>query len=424
MTNASDTKLGAWVISHSLKLQQVDTVGQYSKIEAAGKYGRVLSLLSASTEETIAASKLQALAKANGINPDLELGTLLDKLESVHVINRSRSGDISILGLTHRNVLEKTAEYFRSLNPAPEDKVVIAAAECVSEAPILSSLLNEFLSDKFALPKKHTEELLSQAEEIGFVDAEKLDSSSQLKLVFNGNIFRVKDAAKTYKILESLTDKEKANVSELSDMIAHGGYVTYDSATGIVGTQLFAKLQAIAFFDINKVANDKEEILYVTHPASFSKYGNPWEEDTLDYAKALVSSLAYGINRSPSHRGKIRFLHLLLEKLISGQWLNENTAAGQDYKYLEFKRVIETRPGVRVGCYNMRLLKREVGVIALQVLTRGSESSESLVTLPSATITRYAGPEKNRQQLRRKRSIPPSDRKMLDMLNSIRTGKI
>lgn len=183
--------------------------------------------------------------------------------------------------------------------------------------------------------------------------------------------------------------------------------------------------QSIALFDVNKVANQTEEVLYVTRPAAFSKYGNPWEEDTLDYAKALVSSLAYGMTRRSRSQGRILLLRLLLEKLIRGEWLNENTAAGEDYRYLELKRVVETKAGVKPRCFNLRLLKRDVGIVALEVLTQGIGSSESLLErLPSSSVTTYLGPEHNRISVRKKKTVARSDKKLVDMLQSIRTGRI
>ena len=230
---------------------------------------------------------------------------------------------------------------------------------------------------------------------------------------------------RAYRILQSLTQAEQTKVSEFEQILATRGYSTANEAKKLLGQQLFEKLQAIALFDVNRVANDREEVLYVTRPASFSKYGNPWEEDTLDYAKALVSSLAYGMTRSASSRGRIVRLRELVAKLIRGDWLNENTAAGHDYKYLEIKRVVETKPGRTPGLFNLRLLKKEVGVIALEVLTKGASSSESLLEhLPSSPVFAYSGPEENRVKVRKKSTVPRTDQKLVDMLQSIRTGRV
>ncbi|MEW6183208.1 MAG: hypothetical protein AB1500_08535 [Bacillota bacterium] len=424
MTIPTRTK-GAWLIAHSLKLQKVDAQGQFTCIESAGKFGRTLSILSATDEQSISKRKLTTLAKANSINPDLELPVLLEKMEERHLISRSKNGEVAILGLTHGTILEKTAEIFDDLSPEPEELAVVDIAERVSQEPILAREMREYVSDQYRLTKKRTQETLAQAEDIGFVDAEEINLASKDKLYFNGNIFRSNDAKKTYSVLQSLSSSEQHKVNEFSQIVATRGYATVDEAKKLLGSSLFSKLQSIALFDVNRVANENEEVLYVTRPASFSKYGNPWEEDTLDYAKALVSSLAYGMTRSSASRGRIFKLHLLLEKLIRGEWLNENTAAGQDYRYLELKRVVETREGIKAGCYNLRLLKKEVGIVALEVLTQGSGSSESLLErLPGSPVITYSGPEENRGKVRKKKIVAPSDGKFIDMLQSLRTGRI
>jgi hypothetical protein len=425
MSNLPARTTGAWLIAHSLKLLKVETEGQFSSIETAGKFGRVLSILSASEEQTISKRKLIVLAKANGINPELELPILLQKMEERHLINRSTSGDVTVLGLTQGTILEKTAEIFDGLLPGKEEIAVIDIAEFVSEAPALGKEMTEYVSDSYRMPSGLAHDVLIQAEQIGFVDAEVIDFTPRDKIYFNGNIFRIKDAKKTYRVLQSLSQEQQRKVSEFQQLLALRGFATVNQAKKLLGEVLFEKLQAIALFDVNRVANDKEEVLYVTRPASFAKYGNPWEEDTLDYAKALVSSLAYGMTRSAKFRGRIVRLRELVEKLIRGEWLNENTAAGQDYRYLEIKRVVETKPGKTPGCFNLRLLKKEVGIVALEVLTKGSGSSESLLErLPSSSVITYSGPEENRIKVRKKMTVPRTDRKLVDMLQSLRTGRV
>lgn len=279
MITIPERTMGAWLISHSLKLEKVDAQGQFTDIETAGKFGRTLSLLSATDEQTIPNKKVRFLAKANAINPDLELQVLLQKMEERHLISRSRSGDVAVLGLTHGTILEKTADLFDDLDPEPEEIAVIGMAERVSKAPMLSDEMKEYISDDFKLTKQSTNETLVQAEHIGFVDVEEIDLTSKDKLYFNGNIFRIKNAKKTYSVLHSLTADEQRKVNEFDQMLATRGHATVVQAKRLLGDELFEKLQAIALFDVNRVANDQEEVLYVTRPASFSKYGNAWEEE-------------------------------------------------------------------------------------------------------------------------------------------------
>jgi hypothetical protein len=416
---------GAWIIGHSLKLQQVNVQGQFTNIDVAGKFGRLLSALSAEKEEEIPKGTVATVAKSLDITPGLELPQLLLKMEEDHLISRSKSGNIAVLGMTHGATLERTARYFERLNPEEDERVAIAIAERVSDSPVRSIEMAEYVSDTFKLKRQQTRDTLALIEDVGFIDAEVLDAASKDKLYFNGNIFRGKDPVKTHKVLESLSSEEQRKNNEFQQGIAKTGYATIDDAKRILDAKLFEKLQAIALFDVNRVANDSDEMIYVTRPGSFAKYGNPWEEDTLDYAKALVSSLAYGMTRSSASRGRITMLRALLGKLNRGEWLNENTAAGQDYRYLEVKRVVQTKEGFRPGCFNMRLLKKEVGVIALEVLTQGVDSSESLLEhLPSSSATIYDGPEANRMKVRPKKGVRLPDRKITDMLQAIRTGRV
>lgn len=44
----------------------------------------------------------------------------------------------------------------------------------------------------------------------------------------------------------------------------------------------------------------------------------------------------------------------------------------------------------------MKLLKKDVGQLALKVITNGDISTEALISLPSASITSYTSPEQNR----------------------------
>ena len=70
----------------------------------------------------------------------------------------------------------------------------------------------------------------------------------------------------------------------------------------------------------------------------------------------------------------------------------------------------------------MKLLKREIGELALQAIKQGDISEQSLPDLPSAVITRYIGPEDNRTDIRRKQLAQnPNDTN--EMIQALRTGK-
>src|SRR5579862_5477629 len=174
-TMSNRTK-GAWVIAHSLKLQQVDAHGQFANIEAAGKFGRLLSVMSADEDkqQIFSKEKMTIIAKANNINPTLDLETLLRQMEQRHIISRAANGSIALLGITHGSVLERTAETFDSLSPETEEVAVIDIAERVSESPIRTDQMLEHVSDTFKLKKERAKDTVSTAEAAGFVDAEDL----------------------------------------------------------------------------------------------------------------------------------------------------------------------------------------------------------------------------------------------------------
>jgi hypothetical protein len=111
---------------------------------------------------------------------------------------------------------------------------------------------------------------------------------------------------------------------------------------------------------------------------------------------------------------------VLLRKLIGGGQVGPATAIGEDYRVLETKGVIRVRKGARYG-FVMKLLKRDVGEMALEVLTTGEAASSSAVDRPlPGMMTGYSGPEKTRSDFRRKQA-PASRRMTEDVLQALRT---
>lgn len=228
------------------------------------------------------------------------------------------------------------------------------------------------------------------------------------------------NAKKVESILTSLSQADRARMQELENLLIKKGCVEETTAQKILGDKLFDKLHSIGVFDVSAVNNENESTFYITRPGAFGKFGNTLAEDALDLAKAFVSSLTYGMTKSAHGRGKIRLLNLLLDKLIRGETLNPSTAAGQDYKILELKGVVEVRPTGN-GMFTMRLLKREVGMHAKQILNFGDASEASLPMLPGASVTVYWGPEDNRT-IKRKRMTEIDKTAAASLLNDIRTG--
>jgi len=183
-------------------------------------------------------------------------------------------------------------------------------------------------------------------------------------------------------------------------------------------------------YDINIVSNEKGEMGFVTKPSAFSKYSQSTVDDAFDLAKAFVSSLTYGMTKSRSSRGQIEMIEQLLKALIRGDEVGPVSAIGQDYKILELKHVVEIKKGqkksfngnMRSG-WMMKLLKKDVGELALQAITQGDISEQSLDSIQGMAVNRYKAPELNRKIIRKKVN-ERTPKATNDMLTALRTGEI
>lgn len=390
---------GAWLINHTKKLQEVNNTQDFEDIELAGKCGIFLSSLAASHDESVLNNdRVSAIAKVSNIKKT-EIDTIKNKLAEAHLIDLVANGGIAVLGLTTSTVLQHTTDIFQNSNPTSYQRAALDLSENISDLPKGGLILSEYISDTYELSKSETTDLLSQSEEIGFVDYEKLDDDS--KFYFNGNLFRRGSAGKTNAVLSSLSSEEMRKVNELDALLVAKGCIDLDRAKAILGDQLLSKLNSIGMYDFNDVSNPKETKTIVTKPSAFAKYGNPFEEDALDLAKAFVSSLYYGMNFSSDGRGKINFLKLLMQRLINGGEVGPATAIGQDYQLLEMKRVIQTRH-VGGNMYKMKLLKKDIGELAMQVLQFGNTDEQTIASMYSGSVTNYVGPEQKRVSNRKK----------------------
>jgi hypothetical protein len=137
----------------------------------------------------------------------------------------------------------------------------------------------------------------------------------------------------------------------------------------------------------------------------------------------FVSSLTYGMTRSEYSRGQIRMIEALMNTMIAGGSIGPVQAIVEDYKILEMKNVVQVYQGEKNGRRGsmMRLLKREVGVLALEVIKSADISEHSLSSLPGAAVTRFSGPEVNRE-IRRRRQVSANPRTTNDILMALRTG--
>jgi hypothetical protein len=407
---------GAWVIHHARKLQS--TLSQdFDAIGFAGKSGTLLSAISAERQLQIPQARLDALAKANHISPKTELPSILAELTRQRLILPG-AGAIEVIGLTGQGVLESAARIFSESSHEKHEEIVLTISDAASESPLTDKSAVEALSDEFKLQSKEVLDTLQLGCNIGFFDSEAISPTEML--LFNGNLFRREDARKINGVLSTLGAAEASNLNELNAKLQASGCLPLQSATDMLGQELFDRLHSIGMFDVNVVGNDQGKNYFVTRPAAFSKFSDSIADDALDLAKALVASLTYGMTISSFYRGRIQMVSALMNKLIAGGTVGPATAIGNDYQALEFKGVVEVT-AAQGGMFNMRLLKPEVGRMALAVIQQGDITAEAVAHLPGAKVTEYQGPEVTRE-VKRKHSTEAVKLKARNLLQEIRTG--
>lgn len=411
---------GSWLIHHTNKLQGVTNQTGYEKTFLAGKAGILLSAISSNNQVTVNNDRLTVLAKAANINTTFELPKLIEVLQQQKLIDTA-GGGIAVLGVTTAKTLQHTSDIFDALAPGSTEVATIALAELASLEPVLAGHVAVELADSYQLGKAEIGQLMSDAEQIGFVDAEKLSPGETL--LFNGNLFRRETTRKIKAVLDSLTSAEQSKLNELTETLKKQACVDTDFANKLLGEPLFKKVTAIGLFDISVVSNSTEDVGFLTLPSAFSKYSNSMVDDAFDLAKAFVSSVTYGMTKSSYARGQIQMVDALLSALVRGESVGPVNAIAQDYKVLELKGVVEVKTGTKKGRTGpmLRLLKKEVGELALQAIRQGDVSEHSLSSLPTAAVTTFSGPEHNREKIRRAQT-KMSPKATNDMLSILRTG--
>lgn len=411
---------GSWLVHHTNKLGTVTAPASYENTESAGKAGILLSAISADSQWNVDKKRVEALAQAANIKR-LELPALLGILAGKGLIDESE-GAVSVLGVTTHTALSHTSDIFRDFQPSPIELASLDLSEKASQKPIDSNFANEYLSDTYKIDSVGMKRFFEDAEIIGFVDSEDYGGE---KVYFNGNVFRNENPIKVKSVLDSLSQEESDKLIAVSAELKKVACLSVHEVKIRLGDKLFNKLCAIGYFDINVVSNSEVDFGYVTLPSAFSKYSSSMVDDAFDLAKAFVSSLTYGITKSSHPRGRISMIDRLLEVLISGGEVGPVSAIGEDYKVLETKGVVKVFWGSKKGRvgYMMRLLKKEVGELALQAIRKGDVSEHSLEKLPGAALTKYKGPEANRSVVR-KEQVSSDPKATNDVIQALRTGGV
>jgi len=411
---------GAWVIHHGKKVVlEVNGPAQFPAIDIGAKAASLLTKLSQTNQSNLRIEEVRAIAVASGLNPNSELPALLDILQRRRLVDRS-SGELAVLGVTTRASLAHAEQIYKEHNPTAFERASISLAEIVSQSPSRRSDLVERIGDEYKLTNAETNDFFDTVERFYFVDKE---GEGDDRLLFNGNLFRRDCAGKTKRVLQSLTSAESEAVREIDAELREKGCLVAQELEDKLSSPLFEKLIAAGIYDLNYVTNDRGNHVFVTAPAAFHKFVDPMIDDCFDMAKQLVAALTYGMKLRSSNTGRINNLPALLGKLLRGNEVGPATGIGQDYRTLEIDRVVQLRRDPsNANRFYMRLLKNEVGQLALEVLSRGDANEQSLTSLMSAPMAGYVGPEANRVGLRRRQSAL-SKKATRDVLEALRGGR-
>ena len=402
---------GAWLLAQSKSLDAVTGPGaaRLENISYAGRVGRLYNLLRRNVADdptpTVSAETVTRICHLNNIDrPSREKG--LEILADEGRIDIASNGAISVIGSTTKAVLELAADTFDNASPTPDEEAVLELSEKVAKKPITRTDSTEFISDLYKIPDVQASSLIDLCKSTAIIDEE---FEYERSILFNSNTFRDgRYAKKVYLILQGLTAVEQRNLTEIQEKLKLNGALYDKEVKNTLGQDLYRRLVSVGLFDRMEVSNSKEAVGYITSPNDFQKYGRPFEDDPIDDAKALLSSLTYGCTRSDKLRGRIALPDALLRALIDGREVGGESgvrAIGEDYLELEKRQVVKVTPRPKnPSRYTFHLLKKDVGELALTIVRGGTAAQEALLLYGSAA-TAFKEPHVVRTEVRRKNTI-------------------
>lgn len=416
--SAQGSNCGAWLLAHSKRLDAVSGAERLENIEFAGRVGRLYNILrrGAETENSdISAETVNSFARLNNIDVATRRSGL-QMLTEMGRVDISSNGSVSVLGATTRAVLEATEQVYDSQGASSGEDAVLYLSNKIAERPLKRDAAEEEISDLFKIKAELVSDLVDIAKKTAIIDEEPI---SDYSILFNSNVFRdSRRAEKSFRVLEGLGASDAARLEEAEGVLRKRGAVYAKTIMDILGEQLYRRLVAVGYFDQMEIVNQNEVAGYVALPDSFQRYGQPFAEDPVDDAKALLASLTYGMTRSSYTRGSIRMPTALLGSLIEGRAVGPVTAIGQDYKALETRGVVQVFPDRYA--YSMKLLKPEVGKLAMSIL-KGQVASEEALLLSGSSATNFVGPAEARAKVRAKCKLR-DDRFVAEAIDRIRSG--
>ena len=403
--------IGAWLMHHDQKLSGVKSV-EFENIALAGRAARLLSFISKEAQWSVSHDRVNALAQANGIRR-LEVAGLLAELVKIGVLDVSGTG-ISVLGVSQTNLFQHAAIVFEEQRPSGLERAALDLAEIASDAPVDEKNIAERLSDEHRLTRAEKEDLIVLSKQIGFVDHEAVVDKT---LLFNGSLFRRENAEKSRIILDGLRSEERARLLQADELLSKSGCVPEEAVTFLLGETLWSKLHQIGFYQVSQVTNELGSARFVTKPSALVKYVPGGLADMHDDAKALASSLTYGILKSSTARGKISTPARLIEVLI-GRGYVEGWAPAiiEDYVSVERRGVVQT--STSDAGYRLTLVKTEVGRMAQDLILKG-DATYAATQADIGQAADFLGPEHARSAERLK-DIPETKRAASHALDSLR----
>ena len=341
----------------------------------------------------------------------------MNELAAHGLIDIGQSG-IAVLGVSQVSLLDHAADIFEAQSPKGLERAVIELAELGSHTPLRRRDCDEALSDKYQLSKAVLDDVFLQSEHIGFVDYE---ADGKERLYFNGSLFRRGNASKSRRILDSLSNNDTQKLVEAEERMKGRGCLLVEELHRLLGDVLWGKFHQIGYFDVSEVVNERGTTRFVTKPEALVKYVPNGLADMLDDAKALASSLTYGIVKSPSTRGRIKQPSVLIGALINRGYVEGwASAIKHDYHVLERRGVVQVTTSERGN--RLTLLKPEVGQMARDLILLGDASVRAAEVIVGSNAASFIGPEASRVT-ERKRAVPETKVGAMRALNVLRKGR-
>ena len=404
--------VGGWLLHHDQKLLNSKTV-EFENIATAGRSARLLSAISKEDHWSVENDRIVELGRQLGIRKHELLG-LLDILASEGLVQIG-DGVVTVLGVTQARLLDHAANIFDAHEPTGLEYAAIDLAERGSTSPVRRTDCAEELSDTHRLSRVELEDLFTQSEHIGFVDYEGMGED---RLYFNGSLFKRDHADKARRILDNLTTTEQQNLLVADERLRSTGCLPAASVHKILGDVLWSKLHQIGYFEVSIVSNEYGSTEFVTKPEALTKFVPSGLADMLDDAKALSSSLTFGILASPTHRGRINSPSVLMDAFINRGYVEGwASAIKRDYTALERKGVVQVSSSSKG--HRLTLLKPEVGKMARELVLKGNAASIAAELIIGNRTTDFTGPEAARTEERRK-EIPEAKASAARSLNILR----